>query len=189
MPFDVDLLKDLTLVEHISIHRAPYLQRLRAIISPRQQQIQAFIAHSREYAQKAQNDSAASVMCHADPWGGNIISTSNDQLTFLDWESSVIAPPERDAFAYIDYLFPNSSAFDRGYRKIHKEPPHWHGNLLAYYAYRQQLRNLAQWLHNLLHEDLNDEQRENDLSMLGFHCLDRWQQMEQTARELVVALA
>jgi spectinomycin phosphotransferase len=188
-PFDADLTNDLALIDHISIYDALHLQRLRAAINPRQEQIRAFIAHSQEYAQKVRIDNSIFVICHGDPWGGNIIPTSKQQLTFLDWESSVIAPPERDASSYIDYLFPDFNAFDKGYRTIHKGLLHWDGNLLAYYAYRQQLRNLAQWLHNLLHEDLDDEQRKNDLEMLGFHCLDRWQHLEQQAKELVITLS
>ena len=122
--------------------------------------------------------------CHGDVWGGNIIPTSTGQLVLLDWEASVIAPLERDAFLYgADF-----AAFDAGYCLIHKEPMHWHANWLAYYGYRRQLRNLAQWLHNLLHENLDEVQRENDLAMLGFHCLDRLKGVERTASELVASL-
>ncbi len=65
----------------------------------------------------------------------------------------------------------------------------WHAGWLAYYAYRLQLRNLTSWLHNLLHESLNDEQRENDVTMIEHHCLDRLASVERTAAELAVTLA
>ena len=48
-----------------------------------------------------------------------------------------------------------------------------------------QLRNLAHWLHNLLHESLDEAQRENDVIMIEYHCLDRLASVERTATELL----
>ncbi len=96
---------------------------------------------------------------------------------------------ERDAFGYMGFLGPDFTVFDAGYRTIHKEPLHWHVNWLAHYAYRLQLRNLAQWLHNLLHEPLDEVQRDNDVAMIEYHCLDRLERVERTATELVARSA
>lgn len=117
-----------------------------------------------------------------------IISSSN-QLTFVDWESAVLAPPERDAFVYMDYLGLNAiehdfSAFNAGYQMIHTEPMQWHTNWLSYYAYRIQLRNLASWLHKLLHEPLDDLQCNHDMYLIEHHCLDRLENVERIARAL-----
>jgi spectinomycin phosphotransferase len=185
IPFDADLLTDLAALEPISSQDAPYLQRLRKVTWPRCEQIRAFLAHSQEYARKAQQTPVASVVCHGDAWGGNMILSPAGQLILLDWESAVIAPPERDAFMYMDYLGPDFTAFDTGYRMIRKEPMHWHTNWLAYYAYCLQLRNLAHWLHNLLHEPLDEVQRDNDVTMIEHHCLDRLERVERSATQLV----
>jgi spectinomycin phosphotransferase len=182
--FDDALLADLASLEHISNPENVYLQRLRELVWPRREQIRAFLAHAHDYAQKVQWEERSSVACHGDPWGGNIIPAPDGRLVLLDWESSGIAPPERDAFIYAGYAGGNFAAFDAGYRAFHKEPVRWNPALLAYYAYRLQLRNLAHWLHNLLHEKLDDAQYENDLEMLGFHCLDRFEGVERAAREL-----
>jgi aminoglycoside phosphotransferase (APT) family kinase protein len=186
-PFNADLFADLTALETISAHDAPFLQRLREVIWPQREQIRAFLSHCQEYARKAQQTPVASVVCHGDAWGGNMILSPSGQLTLLDWESAVIAPPERDAFMYIGYigLGQDFVAFDTGYRMIHKEPMHWHTNWLAYYAYRMQLRNLTHWLHNVLHEHLDEVQRDNDVTMIEYHCLDRLENVERAARELV----
>ncbi|QBD74643.1 aminoglycoside phosphotransferase family protein [Ktedonosporobacter rubrisoli] len=180
-PFEDTLLPDLAALENISAHDAPSLQRLREIVWPRRKYIQAFLAHSQEYARKAQQTPAASVICHGDAWGGNMILSPSGQLTLLDWESAVIAPPERDAFMYMGSDF---AAFNTGYRTIHQKPTHWHTSWLAYYAYRIQLRNLAHWLHNILHEPLDEVQRGNDITMIEYHCLDRWEGVERAAQEL-----
>lgn len=183
-PFEAGLLTDLASLEHISAHDAHYLQRLREVVWPRREQIRAFLAHSREYASKAQHTPVSTVVCHGDAWGGNMILAPSGQLTLLDWESAVVAPPERDAFIYMGYLGPDFAAFDAGYRTIHREPIQWHTDWLVYYAYRLQLRNLAQWVHNLLHEPLDEVQRDNDVTMIEQHCLDRLERVEQTATVL-----
>jgi aminoglycoside phosphotransferase (APT) family kinase protein len=184
-PFEAALLTDLAALESISAHDALFLQRLREVVWPRRELIRAFLAQSQEYAKQAQQTPVAPVICHGDAWGGNMILSPSGQLTLLDWESAVLAPPERDAFLYMDYLGPDCMAFDTGYRMIHQEPMHWHSYWLAYYAYRIHLRNLAQWLHNLLHEPLDEVQRDNDVEMIEYHCLDRLEGVERTARKLV----
>jgi spectinomycin phosphotransferase len=185
-PFDTDLIADLALLEAISTHDAPFLQRLQKIVCPQSEQIRAFMAHSLEYAHKAQQTPVAAVICHGDAWGGNMILAPSGQLTLLDWESAVIAPPERDAFMYAGYhIGQDFAAFNAGYRIIHPEPMLWHTDWLNYYAYRIQLRNIAHWLHGLLHDPLDELQRDNDISMIDFHCLARWEHVERTARDLI----
>jgi len=188
-PFDANLLIDLASLERISSQDAPYLQRLYEIVWSRREEIRAFLAHSHDYARKARQLVTQPVLCHGDPWGGNIMLSPSGLFTFLDWEAAMMAPPERDAFFYMGYVGPNFTAFDAGYRMIHQRTIHWQADLLAYYAYRRQLRNLAQWLHNLLHEPLDEIQRDNDVTMIEHHCLDRLAGVERMARELGALLA
>ena len=184
-PFDADLLSDVAALGSISSHDAPYLQRLREVTWPRREQIRAFLALYQEYASKAQQTPVSAVICHGDAWGGNMILAPSGQLMLLDWESAVMAPPERDAFMYLGSLGTEFTAFDAGYRMIHQEPMHWHADWLAYYAYRRHLRNLAHWLHNLLHEPLDEVQRDNDVTMIEYHCLDRLEDVERTVTALM----
>ncbi len=182
--FDDKLLTDLVTVANVSVHDALYLWQLKGLMQPWQVYIRAFLARSYEYKEKAQQTTSPVVACHGDPWGGNMIPTSSEQLVLLDWESSVIAPAERDAYSYMGYNHEDFAAFTAGYHSIRKEPANWNVHLLAYYAYRHQLRNLATWLHNLLHEAYNDEQRANDLEMIKNHCLNRLENVERTAAHL-----
>ena len=115
-----------------------------------------------------------------------MIPAGDGRLLFLDWESAVIAPAERDAFFYLsDPSLPEFWAFIQGYQQTRGESVQWQPARLAYHAYRQQLRNLAHWLQKLLHERLDEEQRANDLEMIGFHCLDRWEGIEQATTRLM----
>jgi len=189
-PFDAHLQDDLASLATISSQDAPYLQRLYEIVWPRCEEVRAFLAHSQEYEQRARlpQTEIRPVLCHGDPWGGNMTLSPDERFTFLDWEATMIAPPERDAFFYLNAPGPNFGAFIAGYQAVCPHSVHWHADLLIYYAYRIQLRNLAQWLHNLLHEPLDEGQREHDLKMLGFHCLERFAGVERMAQELPAAL-
>lgn len=182
--FDESLLADVASLERISTQDALYLQRLRELVLPRGKQIRAFLTRSQDYAKRAQQLDVPRVVCHGDAWGGNLIPSPTGQLTFLDWEASVIAPPERDAFIYMGYIGTDFTVFDNGYRMVQSEPIHFHRDLLAYYAFRLQLRNLAQWLHNVLHETLDEEQRDNDITMIEYHCLDRLESVERVVKRL-----
>lgn len=182
-PFDADLLADLASLERISSQDVPYLQRLREVVWPQREQIRQFLAHSYDYAKQAQQITTPSVVCHGDAWGGNMILSPTGQLTLFDWEAAVMAPPERDAYIYMGYIGPDFAAFNAGYRMVRGEAVKWHPALMAYYAYRLQLRNLAHWLHNLLHEPLDEVQRQNDITMIEHHCLDRLERVERTAAE------
>jgi spectinomycin phosphotransferase len=205
--FTEDLLADLESLRTLGRAADPFLRRLRALIWPQHELIRSFVERSEAYAARARDggmrsagqDAGANshlMLCHGDLWGGNLIAGSGPSLTVLDWESACLAPPERDAYKYVGAPF---QAFDVGYRaglqqrgvgtyvgaKDGQEEQGardatftWNGDLLAVYAYRKQLRNLAQWLHNLLHERLDGEQRENDLNMIDEHCLSHWPGLE-----------
>lgn len=182
--FEKSLLADLTALEGLSFQDALYLQHLREIVSPWHEYIHAFLTRSHEYKEEALQIPNSLVVCHGDAWGGNIIPAPSGKLVLIDWESSVMAPPERDVFMYIGYNSEDFSAFNAGYCEVSKEPIHWNTSLCAYYAYRSQLRNLTTWLHSILHEPLNEVQRENNIEMIEFHCLNRLQRVERAVVRL-----
>jgi aminoglycoside phosphotransferase (APT) family kinase protein len=184
--FDERLRADLEAISSISVQALIWKQQLRELVAPRLEMIRGFMAKAEQYAERVQQVPQQVVVCHGDPWGGNVIPAGDGRLIFLDWESAVMAPAERDAFVYLsDPSRPEFWAFVQGYQQTRGEPVQWQPLRLAYHAYRQQLRNLAHWLHKLLHERLDEEQRANDLEMIGFHCLDRWEGIEQATTRLV----
>jgi spectinomycin phosphotransferase len=187
--FDERLRADLEAISSISARTLIWKQQLRELVAPRLEMIAQFMARAEQDAERVQQLPQQMVVCHGDPWGGNMIPAGDGRLIFLDWESAVMASAERDAFVYIgDPSRPEFWAFVQGYQQTRGEPVQWQPVRLAYRAYRQQLRNLAHWLHKLLHEQLDEEQRANDLEMVGFHCLDRWEGIEQATTRLVAAL-
>lgn len=184
--FDGQLRADLEAISCVSARASVWKQQLRELVVPRLEMIRGFMARAEQYAEQVQQLPQRMVVCHGDPWGGNMISSGDGRLIFLDWESTVVAPAERDAFFYLgNPSQPEFWAFVQGYQQTRSEPMQWQSVRLAYHTYQQQLRNLARWLHKLLHERLDEEQRANDLEMIGFHCLDRWEKIEQATTRLL----
>jgi len=183
--FEERLRADFEAISRISVRASTWKQQLRELVVPRLEMIVQFMARAEQYAKRVQQLPQQMVVCHGDPWGGNMIPAGEGRLIFLDWESAVIASAERDACFYLsDPSLPEFWAFGQGYQQTRGEPVRWQPARLAYHAYRRQLRNLAHWLHKLLHERLDEEQRANDLEMIGFHCLDRWEGIEQATTRL-----
>ena len=123
-------------------------------------------------------DPAPNVLCHGDLWGGNIIRHSN-KLYFIDWESAMIAPPEYDLVGYIDKEF---DIFFSSYEKHYGQTVSINLDLLRFYSYRHQLRNLTNWIMNILYRNKAEEQNENDLEMILNHCMNRWDSIEPNVR-------
>lgn len=155
--------------------------RLQSIVLPKLDLIHRFWKHFCEQQPKALHSSHEVVLCHGDLWGGNMMQQVDRRLVFLDWEGAIIAPIERDLFSYIG---PEYTMFRRAYEQERQMTRSLNPDLVAFYAYGHQLKNLSQWLHNILNEDFGDEQKDNDLDMIGFHCLDRWPSIEESILEL-----
>ncbi|MDF2960356.1 MAG: protein kinaselike protein, partial [Paenibacillus sp.] len=51
-------------------------------------------------------------------------------------------------------------------------------DLLRFYSYRHHLRNLTNWITNILYRNTDEGQNANDLEMIEFHCIERWKSIE-----------
>lgn len=157
------------------------IQALQALVLPRRMLIDRFWEQFCRYQEAALQYRGDVVLCHGDVWGGNIMGRPHGNLVFLDWEAAILAPMERDLFSYIG---PDYTAFRRVYTEAGPMTRRLNADLIGFFAYRHQLRNLSQWIHNLLHEDLGEQQQQNDLEMIGFHCLDRWPSVAAAVMQL-----
>jgi spectinomycin phosphotransferase len=155
--------------------QSPSKRSLRKLVVPRKEEIAGLIHSLQTMRSKLQTDPGKMVLCHGDIWGGNLILDSNDALHFLDWESSLMAPPERDIFGYIGEEF--ETFFGRYQNQLY-QPVTLHADLLRLYAYRRHLRNLTNWLMNIMYRNTNEAQDENDLDMIENHCMNRWGSIE-----------
>ncbi|MBW7457036.1 phosphotransferase family protein [Paenibacillus sepulcri] len=172
--FAPELEKCLAALESIQIADSSMKRETRAQVLPRKERILALLTLVRELRGRAVSETKAMVLCHGDIWGGNLIRHDNG-LYFLDWESAILAPPELDLIGYIGEEF---DVFLAAYEQHLGQPVTVNLDLLRFYSYRHHLRNLANWLMNILYRNTEEAQNENDLEMIVHHCMDRWDRIE-----------
>ncbi len=127
----------------------------------------------------------AMVVCHTDIHGGNIILSPQGELYILDWENSMIAPPEHDLFAFVeDPRFPVFvAAYERTYRQVDL-----HAEVFGFYFYRRNLEDLADWVLRILHDSHGQEQDMEDVECVR-HSIAEWEFLEQRIRAVEQYLA
>ncbi|UVI29761.1 aminoglycoside phosphotransferase family protein [Paenibacillus spongiae] len=172
--FVPDLDKCMAYLEGIETSDDPITQSLIEQVLPRKTEIGDMRSHIRRLREAALAQPKEMVLSHGDLWGGNLIYAENE-LYLLDWESAQLAPRELDMIGYIGEEF---EAFYSAYVRQLSRSVTVDFDVIRFYCYRNQLRNLTNWLMNILYRNLVTEQRENDLEMILYHCMNRWEGIE-----------
>ncbi|MGM7723269.1 aminoglycoside phosphotransferase family protein [Metabacillus sp. Hm71] len=172
--FEADLLKCMSVLEGPATKESQILNSLRDQILVKKEHIIYILNLVRKLRILALNENKDKVLCHGDLWGGNLILQKN-KLFIIDWETAIIAPPEYDLFGYIGEEF---EAFLTSYQMQINHTVSLNLDLLRFYSYRHHLRNLANWLMNILFRNTDEAQNENDLDMIIHHCMNRWNSIE-----------
>ncbi|REE69674.1 phosphotransferase family enzyme [Paenibacillus taihuensis] len=177
--FDISFIPTLEICLELLASRGhrddPIVQSLQAALLPRREQLREMLDLMQQLRAEALQDSRAMVLCHGDMWGGNLILGETGELNLIDWESVLIAPIEFDLMGYIGEEF---GTYLSAYEQELRHAIHINTDVLRFYCYRHHLRNLTNWLQNLLVRSMSPEQRANDLDMILHHCMDRWDSIE-----------
>ncbi|SDN67837.1 Phosphotransferase enzyme family protein [Paenibacillus sp. yr247] len=176
--FDADLKKCNSVLESTVTFENNIKQALREHILPKKEEILDLLNLLRKLRSVAITNKKEMVLCHGDIWGGNLIRHENE-LYFIDWESAIIAPPEFDLVGYIGEEF---DVFFSSYEKHLGRSVTVNLELFRFYSYRHHLRNLTNWLMNILYRNTEEAQNENDLEMILCHCMNRWDSIEPKVR-------
>lgn len=177
--FESDLLRCISILEKSNLNNC-LKQSLRELVLLKKEQILFFMNLVREIRNSVHINASQLVLCHGDMWGGNIIY-HNNQLFFLDWESVIIAPPEYNLFGYIGSSF---DIFISSYIKQLDRKIQINLDLIRFYSYRAHLRNLSNWVMNILFRNKDESQSINDLEMIRNHCLNRFDQIDPNIRNI-----
>ncbi|MEK3889110.1 phosphotransferase [Bacillus sp. FSL K6-3431] len=176
--FQFQLKKCITLLENTVTTENHIKLVLQERVLAEKEQIHSLLNLIRELQNVVAKDNKNNVLCHGDLWGGNLICHENE-LYVIDWESAIMAPPEYDLFNFIGKSF---EIFFAAYQKQMGETVTLNANLLRFYSYRHHLRNLTNWLMNILYRNTEEAQNENDLDMILNHCMNRWDSIEENVR-------
>ncbi len=74
----------------------PFAEPLRELVAPRVGELRSRLAAFDELAARVRADPAAWVVTHGEPHPGNTIRTPDGQLYLVDWDTTLLAPCERD---------------------------------------------------------------------------------------------
>jgi spectinomycin phosphotransferase len=173
--FEQDLFSCLNILKSNQVALNTHGLALASLVLPRENDIRSLFGQIQSLQSSFKTNRQDFVLCHGDLWGGNIIQSSGG-LCFIDWESVMLAPPEREMIGFIKQHLPD---FVATYNSMLGAPFAPNVSLLRYYAFQAQLKNLTQWMMNILFQNEEEEQQKNDLEMIQFHCINRWQEIEE----------
>ncbi|WP_054028684.1 phosphotransferase [Bacillus sp. FJAT-28004] len=182
--FESDLEKCIATLESKITFNNPIKQSLREHVLAMKEQIILLLNRVRKLRDVALADTKEKVLCHGDIWGGNLIHHENE-LYFIDWETAIIAPPEFEMIGYIGEEF---NVFFSAYERHLGKSITVNLDLLRFYSYRHHLRNLTHWLINILYRNTEEAQDKNDLEMILYHCMNRWDSIEPRVRAVETIL-
>lgn len=175
LSFEPELRKCLSMLEnpHTMTENIKVLQEQ---VLTRKQKIISILTELPALCDREMKQNKNKVWCHGDLWGGNLIQRGKE-LYVIDWESACIAPAEFDLF---NYLGSNFNILFTAYQKHMEQTIKLNPDLLRFYSYRHHLRNLTDWLKNILLRNSEKAQNENDLDMIAHHCLNRLDAIESS---------
>ena len=184
-PYLYNLKKYLSYLELSAKNSNQYIDLLKGYILPKMEVIHDFMQNLLKYQSYAKqllkNNQLDMVVSHGDIWGGNLIIDHDGNLNLIDWESTIIAPAERDIRNYTGDYF---SCFLEVYETKLGRKANLYTDVFGYYLHNFHLANLTNWIQRILYENKNAEQNESDLDCIMYHCMNRWAGIEDTLRNV-----
>ncbi|HNB55135.1 MAG TPA: aminoglycoside phosphotransferase family protein, partial [Anaerolineales bacterium] len=132
--------------------------------------IHQIVHRTMELAEILRQQTLNYVLCHADIHTANLLITPDQQLFVVDWDETILAPPERDLMFIMDSPFVinpplptrQQTLFFQGYGD---NPIHWPA--LAYYRYEWVVQDLGDFAARVfLMDDVGEVTQRDALRML-----------------------
>ncbi len=182
LPFEENLCRGLQELEGVTSADTAGRQGLRELLLPCRDEVLGLLDRLRELQALVRSQAHEMVVCHTDLHGGNLMVDECDRLHIVDWESSLLAPPEHDLHFFAwderfwDLFLPR---YEEAYRPVRLD-----GATFGFYYYRRNLEDLAEWVVRILYENDNEEQDRADLEGIREDCISGWPYLEKTIAEI-----
>ena len=182
LPFEDGLCKGLDVLDGVTSADTAGKRGLRDLLLPRRDEILGLLDRLRELQSLVRAQDHEMVLCHTDLHGGNLMVDEQDSLHIVDWESSLLAPPEHDLhfFAWDERLWDLFlPRYEAAYRPVRLDSA-----TFGFYYYRRNLEDLAEWVMRILYENNSEEQDRADLEGIREDCITAWPYLEKTIAEI-----
>lgn len=153
---------------------------LQRLLLPHRDELLWLLDALKTLAKEVQALEPPLVICHTDINPANLLRTPAGRLLVVDWEGAKLAPAEHDLFIFTG---PGFETCLQSYWK-HGGVQKLHGIAFAYYFYRRNLEDLADFMVRILHERQPTEQDLDDLRGIQTDCLDGWPDLVASAARL-----
>jgi spectinomycin phosphotransferase len=130
-------------------------KELGEFIKSQDEKVSLIIKRTKELGEKLRQQNLQFGICHADIHTSNILVNKEDKLYFIDWESVMLAPRERDLVFYSEGLGINKNILD-GYDTSYS----WNKELLIYYKYEWVVQEIADYGKQVFFSHCSEKQKE-----------------------------
>jgi len=125
----------------------PIRQDMADFWQERRAEIEKILRRAEELGRMAQECHPPIVLCHADIHIWNVLVDPSGSLFIIDWDETILAPPERDLMFLVDEtqtsasaMDPNEAAFRQGYGPVEPDPA-----IMAFYRYEWVVQEIAEF--------------------------------------------
>jgi spectinomycin phosphotransferase len=185
LPFETDLLNQLSSLEHLPANARPGVLALRDLMLPRQADLLEKLERAQHFQRMARSRPRQNVVAHTDLHGGNLLLDPDGQLWALDWETARVAPAEHDLWMFHSML----DEFLRVYDATLEIPYELDADLFGFYIYRRTLEDLAVDVQSIMNGHSSDDQDQHDLEIIRDNVQGWWSHLERDVERVQVTLS
>ncbi len=185
LPFEADLLDQLSSLEHLPTKARPGVLALGDLMLPRQDDLLEKLERAQHFQRTARSRPRQNVVAHTDLHGGNLLLDHEGALWVLDWETARIAPAEHDLWMFHPMLDEFLSVYDATL----EIPRELDADLFGFYIYRRTLEDLAVDVQHIVSGNASDEQDRQDLEIIRDNVQGWWPNLERDVERVRLTLS
>ncbi len=185
LPFETDLINQLSSLEHLRPNARPGVLALRDLMLARQGDLLEKLERVHHFQRIARSRPRQHIVAHTDLHGGNLLLDPAGQLWALDWETARVAPAEHDLWMFHPMLDEFLSVYDATL----ENPSELDADLFGFYIYRRTLEDLAVDVQSIVNGHSSDEQDQHNLEIIRDNVQGWWPNLERDVERVRLTLS